>query len=102
MKITCQGETLRVSEIGELVTATSTSFQSALHAALPEGVKQIDIDLGQTECMDCGGLGALVALRKGACGRAGGVTVRLLNPTQPVRRMFDLLQIDRAFPIETR
>jgi anti-anti-sigma factor len=100
MKITCHGESLDVTEIDELVTSTANSFQSALRAALPPGVTQINLDLSQTDWVDCGGLGALVALRKGACKQNGSVNIRLINPTAPVRRLFALLRLDQSFPIE--
>ena len=66
MKIVVHGDTLDVSEIQELATATANSFQSQLTAALSDSVKHINLDLSQTTFVDCGGLGALVALRKKA------------------------------------
>src|SRR5437763_14469103 len=98
MKITLLGDTLTASDISELATATVNSFHSELGAALPAGVKQIDIDLSRTDFVDCGGLGALVSLRKKAGGPNGAVRIRVLNPPPAVRRMFNLMKLDRMFP----
>ena len=101
MKILVHGDTLNVSEIGELATATATSFQSELAAALSQDVRQIDLDLSQTTFVDCGGLGALVALRKKASNGHGPATIRLLNPPRPLQDMVNVMKMTAVFPIET-
>jgi anti-anti-sigma factor len=100
MKCAVNGDILNVSDIAELATASAISFQSELNAALADGVRQIDIDLSQTAFVDCGGLGALATLRKKTCGTNGNLRIRLLNPTQPIRRMVALMKMDRLFPVE--
>jgi len=102
MKLTVDGETLNVSDVAELGTATANSFQNELTAAIPSGVKQINIDLSHTDYVDCGGLGALVSVWKSAVGRNGAVRIRVLNPPHPVERMFNLTKLDQVFPIERR
>ena len=99
MKLTLDGDTLNVSDIEELATANVTSFRNEL-AALPKGVRHIDIDLSHTGFVDCGGLGALVALWKTAGGRNGQILIRLLNPPHMVERLIDLMRLDRVFPVE--
>jgi anti-anti-sigma factor len=99
MKILRDGETLSVSDIRELVAVNGKSFHLQLSAALPANVRHIDIDLSQTR-MDCGGVGALVALRNWARQQNRDVAIRLLNPTHPVRRLFHLTRMDEVFPIE--
>jgi anti-anti-sigma factor len=101
MKIVVQGDTLNVSDIRELATATANSFQSELSAALSSDVRQIDLDLSQTSFVDCGGLGALVAIRKKASNGHGAATVRLLNPPKPLQHMVNLMKMTGVFPIET-
>src|SRR5690349_12683115 len=100
MRIKRDGETLRVSEIGELAAASSGAFQSELAVWLANRVSEIEIDLSQTGFLDCGGVGALVALRKCARRRNSDVAIRLLNPTSSARRLFQLTRMDRVFPIE--
>ena len=98
MTILRDGETLNVSHIAQLDAANCRSFSSRLRELLP-GVQHIDIDLSRTR-MDCGGVGALVALRN--CARRRNVAIRLLNPTIAAQRLFTLTQMDRLFPIEQR
>ena len=100
MKILRDGETLNVSQIGELDAANCRTFSSRLRELLPTA-RQIDIDLSRTR-MDCGGLGALVALRNCARRQNRNVAIRLLNPTLPVQRLIALTRMDRLFPIEQR
>jgi anti-anti-sigma factor len=101
MKFVVHGDTLNVSEIRELATATANSFQSELSAALPAGVKHIDLDLSQTTFVDCGGLGALVAIRKRAGNGDGTATIRLVNPPKPLQQLVTVMKMGDVFPIET-
>lgn len=101
MKIVVHGDTLNVSDIRELATATAITFQSELSAALSSShVRQIDLDLSQTSFVDCGGLGALVAIRKKAS-NGHTATVRLLNPPKPLQHMVNLMKMTGVFPMET-
>jgi anti-anti-sigma factor len=100
MKFIVHGDTLNVSDIRELATATANSFQSQLSAALSESVKNIDLDLSQTTFVDCGGLGALVAIRKKAS-NGHTATVRLLNPPKPLQRIVTMMKMSDVFPIAT-
>ena len=101
MKIVVHGDTVNVSEIRELGIATANSFQSALSAALLDSVKHIDLDLSQTTFVDCGGLGALVALRNRSSNGHGPATVRLLNPPKPLQRIVSMMKMGDFFPIAT-
>jgi anti-anti-sigma factor len=100
MKLTVHGDTLNVSEITELATATANSFQSELSAALHDGVRHIDLDLSQTAFVDCGGLGALVALRKRASNGHGVATIRLLNPPRPLQQIVSVMRLGEMFPMQ--
>jgi anti-anti-sigma factor len=101
MKFVVHGDTLNVSEIRELATATANTFQSQLSAALSDSVKHINLDLSQTTFVDCGGLGALVALRKKASTGHGSATIRLLNPPKPLQHIVAVMKMDDLFPIGT-
>src|SRR6185369_13253084 len=98
MKITVNGDILTASDINELATATANSFRSELNAAMTEGLKQIDVDLSRTDFVDCGGLGALISLRKKTGGPNGAVRIRVLNPPPAVQRMLNLMKLDQIFP----
>jgi anti-anti-sigma factor len=99
MKFALRGDTLSVSEIGELVAATASSFQSELAAALSGEVRNIDLDLSQTAFVDCGGLGALVAVRNSASNGHGAPTMRLLNAPVSLQQMVSLMKMESVFPI---
>ncbi len=100
MRIIREGETLHVSEIEELAAANALNFESAVRAALPRCPRQINIDLSRTGFVDCGGLGALIAVRNCARRRNASATVRLLNPASSTRRLLTLAKTDSLFPIE--
>jgi anti-anti-sigma factor len=101
MKFATRGDTLSVSEIGELVAGTANVFQSELAAALSADVRNIDLDLSQTAFVDCGGLGALVALRKKATNGRGAPIVRLLNAPRSLQQMLHLMKMESIFPMGT-
>ena len=101
MKIRQDGETLNVSEILELGTVNSALFNSELAAAFPSEINRIEIDLSDMEFVDCGGVGALVALHNRARRRNVNIAIRLRNPAPTVRRIFNLTRMDRLFPIES-
>jgi anti-anti-sigma factor len=101
MKFALRGDTLSVSEIGDLAAATAGSFQFELAGALSAEVRNIDLDLSQTGFVDCGGLGALVALRKKASNGHGAPTVRLLNAPSSLQQMVHLMKMESVFSIGT-
>jgi anti-anti-sigma factor len=101
MKIVVHGDTLNVSEIRELATATANTFQSQLSAALSDSVKHINLDLSQTTFVDCGGLGALVAIRKKASNGNGSATIHLLNPPKPLQHIVSMMKMGDLFPTAT-
>ena len=97
MKLEIRGETLSVGDVRELGAENSRDFRDQVRAALPEKLKNIDIDLSQTCFLDSCGLGALISLRKTASSRNG--TVRLLNPSPRVQRLFDVTRMHNIFDI---
>ena len=101
MKTRWDCKTLTVTDIGQLDGVHAASLATAVAAALPPGVRQLDVDLSQTTCLDCGGLGALLALRKRAQAAQAGLVVRLRNPPRPVRRLLRLTRADEVFTVVT-
>ena len=105
---TAKAETSRRTENGEkvlnvagtrvLTSATASKFRERVFAGL-NGHDVIEVDLSGTTFMDCGGLGALIALRNATHDRKG--RVRLLNPTPPVEQVLNLLEAQRVFEIVT-
>jgi anti-anti-sigma factor len=98
MRITRQDEIVQVSEIPALDLAHAEAFQREVAAALPMAVSGIDLDLSETDCLDCAGIGALVALRRLARQRHAAAEVRLCNPSPALQRLLKLTKMDGLFP----
>jgi anti-sigma B factor antagonist len=97
MKIDRQNDTLRVSEVSQLDASNALAFRAAVAAALAPGIRNLEIDLAQAECVDCGGLGALVALRKSLLQNHPEATLSLVHLAPPVQRLLQLTRMDRLF-----
>ena len=93
MKLQHQGNTLCVSDVPEINLANAAHVTAELRAALWESEENVVIDLSGTKFVDCGGLGALVALRNDA--RKRPVHLDLVNPPEPVMRLLRLTHLDR-------
>jgi anti-anti-sigma factor len=98
MEINFVNDTLTVGGFAELTAANRGAFKHQVCAAL-HGQTSLEIDLSRTTTMDCAGLGALIALGKFARGQHSAM--RLVNPTTPVRKLFELVQARKYFDIVT-
>jgi anti-sigma B factor antagonist len=97
MRFEVKGETLSVVEVTELGADNSNAFRERVRAALPDRLRNIDVDLSQTSFLDSCGLGALIWLRKTVRSRNG--TMRVLYPTPGVQILFDLTRMHNLFEI---
>ncbi len=97
MKFEIRGETLSIVGVKELGADNWQAFREQVRAALPDKLRNIEIDLSQTNFLDSCGLGALISLRKTAVSRNG--KVRLLNPPPRVRLLFDVTRMHKIFEI---
>jgi anti-sigma B factor antagonist len=97
MKIRYEGETLNISEIGELGLANSDGFRREVRAALAGDVRNIVIDLSSISFMDCTGLGALAALSGTARKSDRDISLYLVTPTPLVQRIARLTGLDSLF-----
>ena len=84
------------AEEGSLEAGNVMDFREAVMGLLRGGDKVV-LDLGRVNFMDSSGLGALVALGRNLARREG--ELRLANVTPPVRKVFDLTRLHRAFEI---
>ena len=89
-------EVLIVGGPAGLTAANCEPFGQQVRAALNSHTA-IEIDLSRTTSMDCAGLGALIALRKFAHARNGGM--RVANPTPAVQELFAIVDAGRLFEI---
>jgi len=101
MEIQRQNGTLSISDLSELTFANAHEFRKAVLPKLDSELKQIVVDLSQTEFIDGGGLGALLMIYRTANEKIPGriVRMRLLYPQPPVQQMLDLTQMRHLFDI---
>lgn len=80
---------------GRLDAAAAPSLTTRLAGALSQGKTRLALDLAAVSFMDSTGLGALVSALK-AARRAEG-DLRLIAPSQQVRKLLRLTTLDRVF-----
>ena len=97
MKIHREGETLCISDLKELALANAAGFSEKTRDAICDGAKKIVVDLSDTGFVDCGGIGALIALRNNARLNHRDISVQLVNPPAPVKRILQLSHADEIF-----
>lgn len=62
-----------------------------------EGQTLIVLDLRNVNFLDSSGLGSLIGFQRTLKGR--GQELLIINPTRPVRALFNLMRMDRVFTI---
>src|SRR5437763_9536180 len=97
MRCESTADTLRIFALSQLGAANANAFRDWVRETLTSDQKNIEIDLSETTFIDSCGLGALVALHKTACSRAG--KLHLLKPPAPVLQILELTRMDRIFEI---
>ena len=90
------GDTLRVRLAGEFDLTAIDEFRHQVENA-PTEWKRVEIYLRDVVFMDSSGLQALVSLNNRA--RERGLTVTLVNPSQPVSRLLALTGLDSQFTV---
>lgn len=70
----------------------------ALERSAQDGIREVVVDLSDTSFMDSTGISSLVVLRKRS--KELGLTMRLVNPSQQVRKILALVQLTQYFNIE--
>jgi anti-sigma B factor antagonist len=97
MKLEIRGDTLAIGELVELGANNCQLFRDQVYAALPESLRNIEVDLSSMRYLDSCGLGALISLQKTATRRNG--TMRVLNPSPRVQLLFDVTRMQRVFEV---
>jgi anti-anti-sigma factor len=64
-----------------------------LCAAIRHEGRDLTLDLTHVDAIDVAGIGALISLQ------AAGIYLKLLNPTEPVRRLLKITQLDTILEI---
>lgn len=89
--------TLLVSEVKELTSATAPEVKNHLRLHLVGGLMNIDFDCASLMFIDSSGLGALISMQKLANERGG--KLRLLAPKPAVLQVLELTRLHRVFDI---
>jgi anti-anti-sigma factor len=75
---------------GRIVRGDETAI---LCAAVGQERRNVTLDLAGVDAIDAAGIGSLVSLQ------ASGIYLRLLNPTEPVRELLRVTQLESVFEI---
>jgi anti-sigma B factor antagonist len=81
---------------GTLETENVGAFRTAV-APIMDQSDQVVLDLSEVAFMDSTGLGAMLSCLRSM--KAKGGTLRVCNLTPEVRRLFDMVMMDRVFDI---
>jgi anti-anti-sigma factor len=90
LKVTVEnlGEIVILRCAGRIVRGHETAL---LCSALQQEGRNIILDLAQVDAIDAAGIGALVLLQ------AAGIYLKLINPTERVREILKITQLDSVF-----
>lgn len=79
---------------GRLNMSSARRLKEVLDDLVASGTARIVVDMGDTTFLDSSGLGALIAGLKAA--RQAGGDLRVARPTEAVRTVFGLTNLDRV------
>lgn len=85
-----------VSVRGEVDNDTAPQLRQALSTAFSDGVRQLVVDLSETDFLDSSGLGALVGASKEHAARG---PVVLVCPRANLRKLFEISRLDEVLAI---
>lgn len=100
--IDIESESLFICLEGEVTLKVTPDLKQemmkSLERSAQNGVKEVVIDLSGTTFMDSTGISTLVVLRKRS--KELGIDMRLIKPSQQVRKILALVQLTEYFQIE--
>ena len=88
------GTTAVIRPEGRLTMVSTAGLRSLVAQTVAAGHTHVVVDLSQTDFIDSSGLGALVAGLKTA--RQAGGDLRIARPTEQVRTVLELTNLDRV------
>jgi anti-anti-sigma factor len=89
------GETVVVRSVGRIVLGEIETLRKAVLSQLRR--QTVVLDLARVDAVDGSGIGLLVFLHGWAS--TVGIDLRLMNPTQLVRELLELTNLDSVFTI---
>jgi anti-sigma B factor antagonist len=90
-----QGDALRLILEGEIDMYVAPSLRDVLHQLIAEKPKEIVVDLKNVPFIDSSGVATLVEAVRRLKGTNS--TLRVENPSQPVRYTFEITQLAKIF-----
>jgi anti-anti-sigma factor len=93
MFIESNGDTLCVSQVGNLCSYEAESFRNQVLPALPAAPCVVEVDFSRTQIVDSAGLAVLRAFFTAASKH----DLRIVNPTKGVKDMLRLGNLDKCF-----
>lgn len=99
MTIETESDTLRVSGLADLDEATAGRVISEITAALPPGVRIIELDLSHIRAIDCGGVSLLMGIHRALAATGASLVWRVINAAPSVRQLLVLVRLHRLFDI---
>jgi anti-sigma B factor antagonist len=96
--VVVSGSWSKVTLPPEVDLSCAADMTVALDTAMTGGVDVVVVDMGATTFCDSAGVKVLVQARKRAQA-AGGKELRLVLPPGKVRRVFELMGVDRLLPV---
>ncbi|MEK6813418.1 MAG: STAS domain-containing protein [Nitrospirota bacterium] len=97
MNVRQDGEVVVIEMGGRFAFSTHRDFRKKVDELLGHGSKKLIVDLSHVEFIDSSALGMLLMAREQA--RLIGGSLALVNPAGYVRKILDLAQFQRIFPI---
>lgn len=94
------GDGMLIRLDGRLDAASAPGFLARVTGAIADGATQFVVDMRSVSFIDSSGLGALVSGLKAA--RRGEGDLRLVAPSEPVRKLLRLTTLDRVFTVLER
>ena len=88
------GATAVIRPEGRLTVVSTAGLRALVAETVAAGHTHVVVDLSQTDFIDSSGLGALVAGLKTA--RQAGGDLRIARPTEQVRTVLELTNLDRV------
>ena len=98
LEVQRHGTETTLSVTGELDAATAPELADLCRSVHDEGVRDIVIDLTDTTFLDSSGLRALIGARQ--LFGDEGANLRLVHPSEPLRRLLDITGLDGYFAID--
>jgi anti-anti-sigma factor len=98
VKVEQRGDVVVAGVTGELDLASAPRAGEALEAAVPASARGLVVDFSELDFIDSSGIAMLFSLARRLGGRRQQLRV-VARPGEPVARVLDIVEFDRAAPL---